>query len=419
MQIRNKAALAVTAILACALGWLWASSSDEPSSVHAEKATSVSMTGQGASPFDAASAKLSSGSTAPLSPEGQRERETKLIQAQKRYDRAEFTYNSYRDATRYPFESRPISEHPDRVRPFEPAVEEKTLRSARGEAVKGITLKTGQDHVFLSGTDAVKFTVQALDDQGKAIPLVITRASAQSIPNSKQLAQQRTVALEFSDAGPTATNGVDQSANDGQYSARFEPLGQGFTAANGFAGGTIRVLVFVNANGKEGVAHFDVIYTEDTPASWVQGASGIREAQEAGSLNFYVKANVRVAGRYVVTARVDDARGQPFALVSFNEEVKAGAQEFKLQLFGALVRDKRPTFPLKLRDMDGFLLIPDKFPDRLMMARRPAVVYTSGSYSAESFSPDEWSSEERTRYLAEFGRDLDATRRELERLGGK
>jgi hypothetical protein len=147
-------------------------------------------------------------------------------------------------------------------------------------------------------------------------------------------------------------------------------------------GGTIRVLVFVRADGKEGVAHFDVIYTDETPATW----AGVREAQEAGSLNFYLKANIRVAGRYVVSARVDDARGQPFALLSFNEELPAGAQEFKLHLFGALIRDKRPQFPLRLRDVDGFLLIPDKFPDRLMMARRPGVVYTSGSYSADSFS---------------------------------
>jgi hypothetical protein len=69
--------------------------------------------------------------------------------------------------------------------------------------------------------------------------------------------------------------------------------------------------------------------------------------------------------------------------------------------------------------VEGFLLIPDKFPDRLMMSRRAGVVYTSGNYSADSFSPNEWSSEERNRYLTEYGRDLDAARTDLERLGGK
>ncbi|NJM43029.1 MAG: hypothetical protein HC858_01775 [Brachymonas sp.] len=254
------------------------------------------------------------------------------------------------------------------------------MRDPQGNPVKGITLKTGQDRVFLSGNDAVKFTVQATDGAGRVLPLVVTRASGQTLADNKQLSTPRSANLDFSDAGLAASNGIDEVANDGNYSARLTPQTQGFASASG----TIRVLVFVKADGKEGVAHFDVIYTDDTPATWINSA---REAQESGSLNFYLKAQVRVPGRYVVTGRIDDARGQPFALLTFNEEVKAGEQEFKLHLFGALIRDKRPAFPLKLRDVEAFLLIPDKFPDRLMMPRRAGIVHTSGSYSAESFSP--------------------------------
>ena len=358
----------------------------------------------------AASASLGSLGS-PLSAEGLKLRDEKLAQARARFERASQVFSTYRDATRYPHESRPIADVPDQVRPFDPVVEEKTMRNERGEPVKGITLKTGQDRVFLSGQDTVKFTVQATDNSGKVLPLLITRAAAQSVPDSKQLTQLRSATLEFSDAGAASVGAVDDVAGDGNFSARLSPSGQGFA---GF-GGTIRVLVFVRADGKEGVAHFDVIYTEDVPATWGR----MREAQEVGSLNFYLKANVRVAGRYVVSGRIDDANGQPFAIATFNEEVAAGSQEFKLHIFGALIRDKRPVFPLKLRDVDGFLLIPDKFPDRLMMARRPGVVHASGSYTAESFSPNEWSSEERNRYLAEYGRDLDAARTELERLGGR
>ena len=262
--------------------------------------------------------------------------------------------------------------------------------------------------MFLDRQDSVKFTVQALDASGKVLPLVITRAAAQSMPDGKQLTQVRSAALEFSDAGPGSVGAADDVADDGNFSARLAPSAQGFA---GFVG-TIRVLVFVRADGKDGVAHFDVITTEDSPAAW----GSIREAQEAGSLNFYLKDSVRVAGRYVVSGRIDDARGQPFAILSFNEEVAAGMQEFKLHLFGALIRDKRPVFPLKLRDVDGFLLIADKFPDRQVMPRGAGIVHTSGSYTAESFSPNEWSSEERDRYLAEYGRDVDAARIELDRL---
>lgn len=393
------------------LSW-WLIADDASSSVSANPAamgqSASALNAAGESPFSVNAG--TTGGQAPLSPEGIKVREEKRAIWRARYERAEQVFNSYRDATRYPHESRPIADAPDQVRPFDPVVEEKIMRNERGEPVKGITLKTGQDRVFLSASDTVKFTVQASDSSGKVLPLLITRAAAQSVAESKLLVQQRSVTLDFSDAGPNSSGAVDDVAGDGQFSGRLAPQVQGF---GGF-GGTIRVLVFVRADGKEGVAHFDVIYTEDTPAVW----AGIREVQEAGSLNFYLKANIRASGRYVVSARVDDARGQPFALLSFNEEVAAGAQEFKLHLFGALIRDKRPVFPLRLRDVEAFLLIPDKFPDRLMMARRPGVVHSTGSYSVDGFSPNEWSSEERTRYLTEYGRDLQTARSELEKLGG-
>ncbi len=413
MKFKWIAALAGGA--ACIVGaWLlWADSADDAAIAAQLPNAATAASAAVPSPFGklgVVGTSLTGSSTAPLSPEGLRTREEKLAMWRSRYERAEQVYNTYRDATRYPHESRPIADHPDRIKPFDPVVEEKTMRDPQGNPVKGITLKTGQDRVFLSGPDSVKFTVQALDKEGRVLPLIITRASGQTLPDNKQLTTPRSANLDFSDSGPSA--GVDDIAGDGNYSARLTPQTQGFAGASG----TIRVLVFVKADGKDGVAHFDVIYTEDLPATWLAGA---REAQEQGSLNFYLKAQVRVPGRYVVSARVDDARGQPFALLTFNDEVAAGAQEFKLHLFGALIRDKRPAFPLKLRDVEAFLLIPDKFPDRLMMPRRAGLVYTSGSYNPESFSPSEWSSEERERYLAEYARDLEQARLELERISGR
>lgn len=410
--MRHRAITLALAIVAALSLWWWLDAADSATTAGSANTpvTTPALQSVGASPFSANPSGSPAG-LGPLSPQGLQAREERLTLWRERYERAEQVYNSYRDATRYPHESRPVADAPDQVRPFDPVLEEKTMRNERGEPVKGITLKTGQDRVFLSSGDSVKFTVQATDSRGRVLPLSISRAAAQSIPDGKQLVQQRSVTLDFSDAGPSGASAADDVASDGQYSARLTPVTQGFA---GF-GGTIRVLVFVRADGQEGVAHFDVIYTEDTPATW----AGIREAQEAGSLNFYLRAQVRVAGRYVVSARVDDARGQPFAVLSFNEEVSAGLQEFKLHLFGALVRDKRPVFPLRLRDVDGFLLIPDKFPDRLMMARRAGVVHSSASYTIDSFSPSEWSSEERSRYLAEYGRDLETARTELERLGIK
>jgi hypothetical protein len=118
----------------------------------------------------------------------------------------------------------------------------------------------------------------------------------------------------------------------------------------------------------------------------------------------------------VVSGRIYDAAGNPFALLQFNDEVGAGAREFRLQLFGALIRDRNPAFPLTLRDVEAFLLMPDTFPDRLMMPRQPGVVHTSASYAATRFSPDEWTSEERERYLAEYARDAETARAQVQKL---
>jgi hypothetical protein len=398
-----------TALVAVLFWTWWADDAEAPASQTAGSAASSDPSDKARQGFDAlwSNTPRDINPLSPLTPQAQLQREQRLIALRERYERAEQTYNTYRDATRYPHESRPIADHADRNRPFDPAIEDKTMRNERGEPVKSVKIRTGQSHVFLSGSDAAKLTIQAFDERGNVIALNIARAAAQNVPDSKQLIPVRSAPLEFTDLGPQASNGIDDAAADGQFSARFSPLAQGFTGNVG----TIRILVFYRANGQDGVAHFDLVYTEDTAATWVEG--GIREVVENGSLSYYVKANIKTAGRYVVSSRVDDAHGNPFALISFNDELAAGTREFKLVLFGALIRDKRPAFPLRLRDMEGFLLIPDKFPDRLMMERRPGTIHTGQQHRLENFSDAEWSSEERDRHLAEYGKDLDAAKRAL------
>lgn len=412
--MRRFAIAALSITLGAAFVWHFWSPAHTESAQDATK--NVAIAGASApapSPFEAfwSSVRGQGNPLSPLTPEAQRSREQRLQALRERYERAEQTYNTYRDATRYPHDSRPMADHADQTRPFDPVSEEKTMRNERGEPVKAVKIRSAQSHVFLSGTDVAKFSIQAVDDKGSVLPLSITRAAAQNLPDSKQLVPIRSVSLDFSDNGPQASNGADDVAGDGQFSARLSPSEQGFSGNVG----TIRVLVFYRANGNEGVAHFDVVYTESVPASWVDG--GVREVAENGSLSFYVKAQIRVAGRYVVSTRVDDANGNPFAYLSFNEELASGAREIKLTLFGALIRDKRPVFPLQLRDMDGFLLIPDQFPDRQMMPRRLGVIFKGGSHRWESFSDAEWRSEERDRHLTEYAKDLDEAKKALSDSG--
>ncbi len=408
LAMQRSLILGLTGALALLLAVAWYLSPADESSANANDTSRLAAAPSVPAASDTASlAPTGAGGSGPLSAEGQRARQAQLALWQARYERAEQTYAKYRDITRYPHDSRPLAEHPDQARPFAAVSEESMVRNDKGEPVKGIKLRTTQERVFASGADTIKLTLEVVDETGQVQPLRISRASAQSVAESKVLSKAIDTPISFDDQG----QGADSAANDGTYSARLAPSQQGFESY----AGTIRVRVQFSAKGEQGAVHFDVVYNPDVPATW----AGVREAVEAGSLNFYLKVQVNKPGRYVASARVDDATGQPFALLQFNDELAAGPREFKMHVFGALVHDKKPAFPLRLRDVDGFLLIPDKFPDRAMMARQAGLVHTSARYSIDSFSPTEWSSEERERYLAEYAKDAETARGQVERLSGR
>lgn len=324
-----------------------------------------------------------------------------------RLARAEEVLDNYRKQTIYPFESRPAREHADQMYPNRFVNEERRLTNPGQKPSAGVRIRTSQERIYVVGSETVLFTVSALDWDGNVLPLTVTRALAEDPPLDGKPSKRNSVTLGFNDDG---ANG-DVAAGDGIVSVRLSPETQGFS---GHAG-TIRVSVNLKVGEETGFAFFDIFYTPNPPAVW-SSSNIAREALEAGSLNFYLKAQVREAGRYVVTGRIDDAKGQPFALISFNDEVAAGPREFKLNLFGKLLVDEKPAFPLTLRDVDAFLLKPDVDPDRALMPRLPGKVLVSKSYPVTAFSEAEWNSEERERYLAEYGRDVESARAHLEHI---
>jgi hypothetical protein len=174
--------------------------------------------------------------------------------------------------------------------------------------------------------------------------------------------------------------------------------------------GTIRTEVRYSVGGRNGMLLFDVIYSPDLPATWT---GQVREAIDNGSLVFYLKAEVRQPGRYIVTGRVDDARGKPFALATFNDLLGPGPNEVRLTVFGKLMRDQDAALPLTLRDVDGYLLKENVDPDRALLPRLEGTVGVSKPYPLSRFSDAEWQGEERTRYLTEYTKDLKAARSDL------
>ncbi|HEX8479683.1 MAG TPA: choice-of-anchor X domain-containing protein [Telluria sp.] len=378
-------AASVAVALLAALSWPWGAPAGGA-------ATNVLSAAAGERPRAPAAAP---GVAADASPAARAERRQALVQ---QLELADTTFCTYAGATRYPPLSRPISEHPDQVKPNAPVTESHAMRSAGGGSDDAVQIQSSQSRVFMASGEAVAFSLRAVDAAGAPLALVITRATAQGMTYKGQRATAQS-ALAFADDG----QGADAAAGDGAFAAVLAPAQTGLASFNG----TIRTEVRYSVAGKNGFVLFDVIYTPELPATW---SGAVREANEDGSLVYYLKANVLKAGRYVVQGRVDDARGQPFALAGFNDLLPAGPAEIKLTVFGKLLRDKGPALPLTLRDVDGYLLKENTDPDRALMPRLEGRVLVGQPHRLQDFSPSEWDSEERQRHLAEFSKDVTRAR---------
>jgi hypothetical protein len=342
---------------------------------------------------------------APFSAAGEQTRQAQLALWRLRLAQAQSTLESYRAGSRYPRSSQPLVLHGDQADPNRPVAEEQALSASPPRGRDGVRLQTSQERVYVQGNESVRFTVAARDASGAVAPLRVLHASAREIPPANAGSLYPVVPMNFNDEGQDG----DQAGGDGSFGVVLQPESRGFAGLSG----QIRVEAALQVGDQQGTTYFDIFYTSAPPATWSGSA---REALADGSLQFTWPVNVHEPGRYVVKARLDDANGVPLALLSFNDELAAGAQEIRMTLFGKLVRDAQPAFPLVVRDVDGFLLRPDAFPDRSLMPRLAGNVHTTQEYALAAFSEAEWDGEERQRYLAELGRDVEQAEQQVRRL---
>jgi hypothetical protein len=398
-----QALLIIAMVMVAVVGWNLKSDIGNTSASTSVAATAATLfnTSQAA---DGTTVQAADGSGAALTPE---QRAQQIIELKKILEVAKQTHASYLAGTQYPQGSRPIAEHPDQVYPNRPIEIDNPLHKNNGQVDPAIKIRTTQSRVFIANKESVVFSVTAVDNNGNSLPLFITRAIARAIP-APGIREAAPVTLAFTDDGKQG----DAAAGDGIVTASLTPNATSFANFNG----TIRAEVNFNVGDSGGFVLFDIIYVPETPATW---AGQIRDVAEAGSLSFYLKANVNQAGRYLVSARVDDANGKPFALLSFNDLLPTGTQDIKLPLFGKLIVDQRPAFPLTLRDVDAYLLKENTDPDRALMPRLVGPVHVSKKYDLASFSSAEATSEERSRYLTELTKDVNEAQAALDAANGK
>lgn len=298
---------------------------------------------------------------------------------------ADQTLCQYQYQTRYPNSSRPVSEHPDQVYPNQPVLERHAMRKAGGGTDSTIQMQSSQNRVYLAQNESAEFVLAAVSQSGQKLPLEAEKVISKG--------------LVFGNTRPVADVVPEMQNTDGMLRIRLAPQQTGLATFHG----TIRTELNYRVNGQAGRIFWDVIYSPQLPAQW---AGTPADSLHEGALQFALKLNVSMPGRYVITARVDDARGTPLALLSFNDVLGQGLNTVSMPLAGNLIRDLSPVFPLRLRDIEGYLLKEDADPDRLLLPRLDGERLQTRSYALKAFSDQEWQSEERTRYLTEFRKDL-------------
>jgi hypothetical protein len=305
-----------------------------------------------------------------------------------------------------------MSEQPDQARPHFVAPQKVPL--ARGDQkLTDATVTLEQDRFFVVGDEEVVFTMTCETSDGPATCEVLSSMAgvpAHALAQAKSIgAVPAEVAVPFTDSGQDG----DKKAGDGMLSGILAPGRQGFQGYHG----PIRLALELRVEGETGKAAFDIVYTPRPPAMFTRK---VREALEDGSLNLYAELEVERPGRYVIAGRVDDDAGKSFAYVSFNEELGAGRQEAKLVVFGKLIRDEKAKAPFRLRDVEGYLLKEDMYPDRELVPTLEGAVHTTKRYKETDFSETEWRSEEKDRHVNEHRKDVEELSREApEKAGGE
>lgn len=319
---------------------------------------------------------------------GEEASESSAIQS-KRAQRARQVLDNYKAWARYPPLSRPIDEQPDQIHPHHVAPSHQPI-SRPGQKLSDAKVYLSQDRLYLVGDEKAELRMACETSEGPAACEILSSRAV--VPAHFKHPQGM---------NPQSDINFSPGASAGAVVSVFQPSIQGF---EGYFG-PIQIQIELSVEGESGRASFELMYTSEAPAVFT---GQFREALEGGSLNIYAGLTVKQAGRYIITARADDAEGKSFAYLQFNDEIAEGKQEIKFCIFGKLIRDLGARSPFRLRDIEGYLLKEDAYPDRALIAGMDGTVYTSQSYALRDFSDEEWQSEEKERHLKEYQKNVDA-----------
>lgn len=310
-----------------------------------------------------------------------------------RRERALYTLASYLDWARYPPQSRPIRERPDRVKGHSVPVRRLPL-SKKDKAPSKLDVVLSQSHYYLARDEVAELVLRCRQGE-EPVACRVTGATLAASPEMKGRPGPP-VAVAFEPGGA----GAGEAASVGVWRALVTPGQSGFAGAHG----PLEITVGVEGAGESGSCSFQLSYTGDPPAVFNGSTSTV---VTGGSVRICLGMQVVRAGRYVLDVRVVDVEGRPFALLTFNDELAAGAQEACLVLPGRLILDEGAKGPLGLRDLEGFLLLADAFPDRETVPSVDGTFHEGITFAPDSLSAEEWKSPVKDRTVARLQKDVD------------
>lgn len=276
-----------------------------------------------------------------------------------------------RDAyEQHPFFSRPIRENEDQVVPELVAATVRPLAPPPPDGrPTAVFVRQTQDRIFLRPGSVAHVGLQAATAEGNPVPASVVSAALVRWAGSPPASAEPLVRVGFAPAGAMLA---------ATFTAPAEALGS-YT-------GDLLLRADVQAGGERGTLVWAFVYTGAPPAVFT---GRTRDRLDQGSVVFEAGVDVRRAGRYRITGRVDDAAGKPLALARFDGELAAGAFVVPLVLHGKIARDEGGVSPFVLRDLEGFRLLEGVYPDRETLEPW-AGPYRSREYRPEELSDAPW-----------------------------
>jgi len=136
----------------------------------------------------------------------------------------------------------------------------------------------------------------------------------------------------------------------------------------------------------------------------------------AGSLLIPFQVDVRSTGRYAFSTLVKQSNRGKFAVLTLDREMKVGTHTVEFVLFGKILRDGSPAFPLFAEGIAGERIPTEKqleaaattgttLEGRLPLFRQELRI---DGFSASAFSAAEWNSAEKQKKIAELLAEVNA-----------